>query len=255
MLQIDSYAYSSKLSKVHPGEKLVAALAGMLICLLASKPASAIAVIVIMVFLTTWQAGIPWSVYLKLTVIPLLFILFSAITTALSFTWSSEELIFALQIKGFFLVFAKRDVLTAAHLLAKSTGATLCLLFLALTTTVTDITATLRKAKFPKLLLELMELIYRFIFVFIETAAKIFLAQSCRLGYGNLFVSCASIGKLAGSLFVNSYLRSQSLYTALLARGYTGEIKVLETEYPFSGLNISIIFFVILAIASFEFFY
>ncbi|NTW05764.1 MAG: cobalt ECF transporter T component CbiQ [Peptococcaceae bacterium] len=255
MLQIDSYAYSSKLSRVHPGEKLAAALSGMLICLLATNPASAIAVIVIMIFLTTGRAGIPWSSYIKLAGFPLLFILFSAITTALSFTGNSEELILALHIKGVFIGFAKKDILMAAHLLVKSTGATLSLLFLALTTSITDIAMTMRKAGFPGLLLELMELVYRFIFVFMETGSKIFVSQSSRLGYRNLFVSCTSIGKLAGSLFINSYLHSQSLYTALLARGYNGEIKVLEIKYPFSVLNIAVIFFVILGIASFEFFY
>lgn len=62
--------------------------------------------------------------------------------------------------------------------------------FLALNTPVTDVTMALERMHVPHLLVELMELIYRFIFVLTETASRIRLAQESRLGYQGLRRSC-----------------------------------------------------------------
>ena len=46
----------------------------------------------------------------------------------------------------------------------------------------TDILEVLRKMRLPALLIELMMLIYRFIFLLLETASAIMTAQESRLG-------------------------------------------------------------------------
>jgi cobalt/nickel transport system permease protein len=86
-----------------------------------------------------------------------------------------------------------------------------------------------------------MSLIYRFIFIMLETINMIYISQNCRLGYSNLKTSYNSLGKLIGSLFLSSYKRSQDMYTALESRCYDGDINVIENIYKISYVNLFLI--------------
>jgi len=86
-----------------------------------------------------------------------------------------------------------------------------------------------------------MELIYRFIFVLMETAQKMYSAQSSRCGYASIKTSYFSLGLLIANLFNISYNHSQRLFNALLSRCYMGGIRVLEPEYVISRRNIAVI--------------
>jgi cobalt/nickel transport system permease protein len=82
----------------------------------------------------------------------------------------------------------------------------------------------------PKLIVELMGLIYRSIFVLLETADTMFTAQNSRLGYSDLKSGYRSLAALASTLFIRAYKKSDQLYIALESRGYDGEINVLEEQ-------------------------
>jgi cobalt/nickel transport system permease protein len=86
-----------------------------------------------------------------------------------------------------------------------------------------------------------MSLVYRFIFVLLETADKMYTAQAARWGYATLKTSYFSLGQLVSNLFHKSYYCSRMLFTTLLARCYTGELKVLEKSYVLSGKNLFLI--------------
>ena len=57
-----------------------------------------------------------------------------------------------------------------------------------------------------------------------------FISQNSRLGYRDIKTSYKSLGALASTLFIRSFKRANDLYTALEARGYNGELKVLEEQ-------------------------
>ncbi len=253
MLQIDSYAYTSRLSKVHPGEKMFFALVTIVICLFSSTLASPLAVFFLMVSLTVLVGGTPWQTYLKILTFPATFILLTAITTGLSFSKSPGEYLWAFELKGLYIGFAKDGLVLSSYLFIKSLAATSSLLFLALTTPMIEVVAMLKRLGLPALITELAALVYRFVFVFLETAGEIYISQASRLGYRNFRTGCVSMGKLAGRLFISAYLRSQGLYTALLARGYAGELKVLEREYRLSSKNIAAMALAAIVIASLNF--
>jgi len=86
-----------------------------------------------------------------------------------------------------------------------------------------------------------MLLIYRQLFVVLDTAEKIYTAQNARLGYVNFKSSLNSMGKLLSYLITKSFSDSKRLYTALVSRGYDGELKVLDSNYRFSVKNLLII--------------
>ena len=115
--------------------------------------------------------------------------------------------------------------------LAKSLGAISAMYFLALNTPMTDVTLGLRRLKVPGLMIELMDLIYRFIFVLWETAANIRTAQDSRLGYTGFRRSIASLGGLSSMVFLRAWNKADAIYSALESRGYTGALNTVAGDY------------------------
>ena len=125
----------------------------------------------------------------------------------------------------------------AAALFFRALGAVGAMYFLALNTPVTDLTMCLGRLHVPRLLVELMELIYRFIFVLSETAGSIRTAQASRLGYQGLRRSLSSLGTMASLVFLRAWRRADRIYAALESRGYAGSLTTLPGDYaPGRGL-------------------
>jgi cobalt/nickel transport system permease protein len=114
------------------------------------------------------------------------------------------------------------------------------LLFLALTTPLSDIISLLRRCKVPDTLLDLMTLCYRTLFVLSETVHETITAQSSRLGYASMRLSLRSLGGLVANLTVQVWQRSQALHLAALARNNDGALRFLESTYAHSPQNIAI---------------
>lgn len=241
MLKIDQYAYINRLSDVHPLEKIILATVTMIICLGFSSPAVSLAVLLLMSAATVLVAGIPARFFLKLMLLPFSFLVIGVLTVAVVLTGDPHPLLYWVRLGGYCLGVTASSLHLAVNLFLKSLGAVACLYFLSLTVHMVELFAVLRKVRIPALFVELMSLIYRFIFVLLETTDKIYIAQSTRWGYANLKTSYRSLGQLVSNLLRKSYSDSQMLYLTLTSRGYSGELKVLEREYTFSIKNLVII--------------
>ncbi|UZM98150.1 hypothetical protein OL548_25745 [Lysinibacillus sp. MHQ-1] len=78
----------------------------------------------------------------------------------------------------------------------------------------------LRQWRLPPLLVELVELTYRFIFYFFSKACKkIHLAQQARLGHHSPMQWLRSMSMLITALFIEMFQRSRELNNAMQARG------------------------------------
>jgi cobalt/nickel transport system permease protein len=114
------------------------------------------------------------------------------------------------------------------------------LLFLALTTPLSDCISLLRRCKVPETLLDMMTLCYRTLFVLSEAVHDTMTAQSSRLGYTTVTGSLRSLGGLVSSLIVKVWQRSLALHNAAEARGNDGALRFLENRYVNSQLSISL---------------
>jgi cobalt/nickel transport system permease protein len=92
----------------------------------------------------------------------------------------------------------------------------------------TNILIILRKVRIPKVLIETSLLIYRYIFVFIEVMETMHIAQELRLGYNGWLKKIKSTSLLLGNLFIRTLEQGERTFTAMNARGYDGNIRVLE---------------------------
>lgn len=243
MIVIDKLCYQSKLRYENPGEKFAFALITLCICVMSRSIAVACIVLAVTGILTVWKGGIPVSRYLKFLTIPLAFLLLSTLAIVLNFKKTPLDL-FAIQLGSWYLTSSRAALQYAGQLILTALSAVSCLYFLAFSTPMPDILEVLRRLHCPKLLIELMLLIYRFIFILLNTASAISVAQECRLGNKDYKTALNSFGKLGSVLMIRAMSRSNRLYDAMEARCYDGSIRVLsETRPPKKKVIVAIVVF------------
>lgn len=242
MLRLDYYAYFNGLRSAHPAEKAALAALMIVFCLVSGARATFLLVIAAAAFLAVGPARVPASDYLKLLAVPVSFLLAGVATVAFSVSPEPGPFFWWWRLGPYCVGVTAEGLQAAATLFLKSLGAVSGLYFLSLTTPSVEIFMLLKKLRVPSLFVELMSLVYRFIFVLLETAEKIYLSQSSRWGYANLRNAYFSLGRLGANLFGKSYSHAQMLYSALLARGYTGELNVLTEPRKVSARNVCCVF-------------
>ena len=240
---IDKLSYSSRLRYENAGEKFAFALVTLLICVVSRSSAVALVVLGVTGILTVWKGGIPLLRYLRFFLVPLTFLLLSTLAVAFSIARTPGEL-FAVRLGTWYLTAGAASLQYAGQLILTALAAVSCLYFLAFSTPVPDILDVLRRMHCPKLLIELMLLIYRFIFVLQKTASAIATSQDCRLGNRNYRTALKSFGLLGSVLMIRAVSRSGKLYQSMEARCYDGTIRVLcESRPPKARVICAIVLF------------
>ncbi len=207
-------------------EKATLAL-GMLVLSLLLPPFPAAPVIAaIMTAAALIGARAPAGVWLALAAGPLGFML----TGAAMLTVQLDASGLSLAPSGFGL---------AAGLIARSTAGLTCILFLALTTPVTDLLAGMRRLGLPVEVAEVALLTYRFLFLLADTATAMDAAQAARLGHDGFQRRLRSLGLLAANLLPRAMDRARRMEIGLAARGWEGEMRVLpqQTKLSVTGLT------------------
>ena len=140
--------------------------------------------------------------------------------------------VFAISFGNWYLTASKETLYYAFQIFVTAMASVSCLYFLSCNTPMTDILNVLKKLRCPKLLIELMMLIYRFIFVLLDCAHEISISQKSRLGNIDYRTSLKSFGTLVSALFVRAVKRSGFLYDAMESRCYDGDLRVLCEDHP-----------------------
>lgn len=239
MFTLEQYAYSNNLRQIHPLEKATFTLVTLIIVQLANSMVVSLGAMALMTGLTVLKAGIPGRLWLKMLGIPGVFLGMGAMVLMVSVQLGGTVQFgtWAWQLGPWSLQILLDQWPKALLLLMKGLASVSCLYFLTFTTPMVELLALLRTVKLPALFVELTELVYRFIFVLLDTAVAIFTAQEARLGYSGLAVSFRSLGTLISMLFLKSYHRATQMQWALEVRGYEGQMRVLRQEYHFSQGN------------------
>lgn len=224
--QIDRYAYINPLAKTSPATKLLFALSALIISVSSPSPAVPIIVFAASTILLLHIAKIPARFYLKMLAYPTAILAVSCLIIALFFGYG--EAIAEIGLPWFTWIIFKNGITLSITTFLRVEGALSCLFFLVLTTSITDIFITLRRAHVPKVLVEMALLIYRYIFVFIEVAEKMNTAQKLRLGHSGWLRRIRSLALLSGNLFIRTLEQGERTFTAMNARGYDGNIRVLD---------------------------
>jgi len=241
MLLIDYYAYNNKIAAVHPGEKILFFAVTMILSLGFNNAATSLLVIILMAGTVISLAGLPWPAYLKLMLVPCSFLIPGVLMLAVSFSTEPLHFIWSISAGPYTVGITGPGLDSAASVFLRSLSSVSCLYFLALTTPLSDIVIILKKLRVPSLIIELLTLIYRFIFILLKVTGQAYTAQSSRLGYRTTRNAFNSLSILIFSAFIKTYHQSQAMYDALLARCYEGNLNIVEERRRFSWRNLLLI--------------
>ena len=100
MLKIDQYAYTNRLAGIHPAEKIMMAGLTMLICLIFSAPLVSLLVLLVMTAATVILAQVPGRFFLKLMMVPLVFLVVGVVTVAVMITSDTQILLWGINMGG-----------------------------------------------------------------------------------------------------------------------------------------------------------
>ncbi|MGC9516964.1 MAG: cobalt ECF transporter T component CbiQ [Methanomicrobiales archaeon] len=223
---LEDYAYNNGLKNINPQFKMLFAIITLIVSLIATSPVIPLIIAFFIFLLLYFEAKIPISVYLKLISIPILFGLFNLVFMTLFF--GVNEPWFSL---GFLNLVAYKDGFNLGLLLfSRMLGGFSCMVFLILTTPVSELLFLAESLKVPKIVTEIALLMYRYIFVFLEEAEKMYHAQETRCGYSGFKKTLKSLGLLISNLFIRSWTRGDVIYLAMQSRCYDGSIKIFNSN-------------------------
>lgn len=236
---IDFYAYASKIRHWNPTFKVIFSLITLLLVILLNNPLVSLVVIISMAYLTVIKGGLPLGAYISVLMIPITFIILGTIAIGIDFS-SLPMGQFNLFI-GFGYVFTSVDKLQKmTFLMLKVFGAISAMIMMTLSTPSSEIIGVLRKAHVPKLIIELMNLIYRYIFILLDVFNNMRNSADSRQGYGDFKTSCYTFGSVASNMLVVSLKKANAYYTAMEARGYEGDLIFLEEEKKMAASHLII---------------
>ncbi len=122
-----------------------------------------------------------------------------------------------------------------ANVIAKSWLSVLVVLALADTTPFLAIIKAMRSLGIPPVIASIIMLMYRYMYVLVDEALRLTRARDARTAEpeqgrkrGALLWRARVTGNMIGTLFLRTYERSERIYSAMLARGYSGEIRMLS---------------------------
>ena len=205
---------------------MLAAGGAMVLALLVPPVHGGTVMFCLMVVATLAIAGIPWRLYVHTLLAPISFLLTGAISLCVSLSVSSQG--------HWLLRWAPDGGAHALEVTLRALACMSCLLFLAFTTPVASQMLVLRCLRAPASIVELALLIYRFIFVLMDTVETMTNAQVARLGYTTIRASFRSLGMLAAAFFHHALERARRLEDGLTARGWQGELRVLDQDIRIS---------------------
>ncbi|GEK27879.1 cobalt ECF transporter T component CbiQ [Furfurilactobacillus siliginis] len=229
MLSIDKYAYNNLLAKWRPEVKGLLWLFGMII---AFQPIMVIKLIAIptVAIATMWAVKVNFHQYLKWFYAVIPFIALSIIGIAVTLAPRADQVYGGIYMFGNYLGVAKSMLPLAEQLTLRITTAIVCTYWFALTTPFQQIILLFKHMHFPSLLIEETLLMYRFIFIFVDSFEQIYRAQQLRFGYANLRLSMHSAGILVKMLFEQVIINYQKMVYSLDAKLFTGEFTVQEDK-------------------------
>lgn len=237
VLSVDYYAYISAMRDWNPLFKTIFAVSCLLLCILLNNIYVSIAVILIMGYLTVVIGGLEFNHYIAMLTVPIVFLLFGSLAVAVGFSLEPAGQYRIHLFRLFYLYCSDESLWKTAGLILKAFGAVSALYMLTLTTPLSELILVLRKAHVPKLLIELMNMIYRYIFIMMDTHSRMKNSAESRLGYVDFKTSCYSFGQVASNLLVVSLKRGTNYYNALESRCYNGDLQFLEEEKPMKGIQ------------------
>lgn len=226
MLEIDNYAYLNNIKDVNPLIKLGITFIGVIASMLTQNANIHILIMLFMTALILFIARVDMKLYIKCLKIPIIFLIIGIGLNLINISFENKDYIFNVNILGLYIGTTEFAVKSSVNILLRAMSCIISIYFLILTTPFNQLIIVLKKLHIPHTLIELMILIYRFIFIFIEEAEEIYKSQQLKFGYTNLRTSYNSMSLLIKTLFFRMMRRYEDMSISLDIKLYDGKFHV-----------------------------
>ena len=133
-------------------------------------------------------------------------------------------------------------------------------ILLVATTRFPDIVHALEHLRVPSILTTIIAFLYRYLFVLVDEVFRLLRAREARSAAvtgirsgGSVAWRAGVAGNMAGQLFLRSYERSDRVYNAMLARGYTGHLQTINPHelhrVDYVTMTMAVLFLLLLQLA------
>lgn len=164
-------------------------------------------------------ARIPPGHLLRGLVIELPFVLFALLVPVIGMGERTEVLGLSLSVPGLW---------AAWNILAKATLGVTASLLLASTTAPREVLAGAQRLRAPDLLVQIAMFMLRYLDVIVGEMRRMRVARESRGFLARDLRQVPVVARSAGALFIRSYERGERVHLAMLSRGYTGRMPVID---------------------------
>jgi cobalt/nickel transport system permease protein len=228
---LEDIAQNNGLREVNTWLKLIAGLGAIILCLVSTSflPPLFIAVVLTAAILVLGRVDI--GTYTELFIVPIWFAGMSVagiilISGGADIFWKWDIL------PWLSLSVTRESINQGVFVFCRVIGGMSAMIFIALTTPMTDIFIVLRQCRVPDVVIDLMMIIYRTIFFLLDQVIQIYQAQVMRLGYSGYRESLYSFSTLCGAAFIASWDAGEDLIRAMDSRCYDGKFALMGETRP-----------------------
>ncbi len=218
---LDTIAHTNPLRSHDTRLKIGFALTMMLIIIASPSALPPLIAFIVMSVLILYVVKVKPKTYILLLSPPFLFGLIALIMMSLFFGYHYP--LYSFEIFSHTFTVYKDGMSTGLLVIARTIAASSSLFFLALTTPMTELFIAMRWLRIPQVIIEIAMLIYRYIFVFLEEAERMWIATKIR-GEGGFITRIKLFSMLAGTLFLRTLQQGEKLIIAMNSRCYQGEM-------------------------------
>jgi len=246
---LEDIAQTNGLREVNTYLKLVTGLGAILLCLLSTSYLAPLFIALLLTGTILILARVDAKTYAELFIVPLWFAIMSVagiilITGGQDVFWSWDIL------PSFTLSITRESINQGMLVFCRIIGGMSAMIFIALTTPMTDIFIVFRQCRLPEVVIDLMMIIYRTIFILMDQVIQIYHAQLMRLGYSTWRESIHSFASLSGAAFIASWDAGEDLIKAMDARCYDGKFALLGESRPVERIPcLTVVLFLLLSTA------
>lgn len=156
----------------------------------------------------------------------------------LKLLFSGSDPLFSFGIGGYLVVGHRDGLMEGIRIASRIAGGVSLLAVVGFSTPFTDLMAALSWLRVPQVLVDIALFAWRYLFLLLEDAQVVYNAQKNRLGYVGCRRGLSSFGTLAGVLVIKAFDNSQSVTTAMVQRGYDGDMPLLRHK-PFNPAEVA----------------
>ena len=249
---LEYYSYNSKINSWNPHLKFWYSMVLIVLGIILSNIYISISIVFICGFITIFLGKISLKKYIDFFKVPIIFLLISVAVININFSKSITDFYY-FNVGDLYIYTTDENIKKSCILFWRALSGVSSMYMLALSTPLNEIIYVMKKARTPQIIIELMYLVYRFIFIMRDSYKSMRKSIESRLGFRDYRISLLSFGKIISNILIVSLRKSNFFYDAMESRCYRGEIRFFIKEKRINkkviiGMGLSIIYLIVLYI-------